>query len=394
MAPVLSLWAATIDRLPELDATAPTAVVLWVTEAAASSPSLPRKAERIEPATLRASEVASTPAAACLLDLDVEKTTDLGAVLSLSLPAARWFGGEALQSHLFLAGFEAPSLRPEGRRLVVTVRRSRLAPPPQRTHRLSVIMPAYNEAATFTTTMDQVLAKQIPGMRIEIIVVESNSTDGTREKVLPYAEHPRVRLILEDRPRGKGHAVRTGLAAADGDFVLIQDADMEYDIDDYEVLLAPLRAGEVGFVLGMRTSPSGSRGLRDFGQFGLRSRVMNLGHIVFLTLFNTVYGQRLRDPFTMYKVFRRDCMHGLVFECNRFDFDWELTGKLIRAGYTPREIPVTYRSRSFSEGKKVSFFKDPMTWVKACFKYRFAELYPQRPDAIAAPSPRRSGRCG
>jgi glycosyltransferase involved in cell wall biosynthesis len=264
---------------------------------------------------------------------------------------------------------------------MVTAPRSPLATPLQRTQRLSVIMPVYNEVATFKAVIDALLAKTIPGIEIEVILVESNSTDGTREKVLDYACHPRVHLILEERPQGKGHAVRAGLAAASGDFVLIQDADMEYDLDDYERLLEPLRTGEVGFVLGRRTSPEGSRGLRDFGQTGLTSRIMNLGHVLFLALFNTVYGQRLQDPFTMYKVIRRDCLHGLTFECDRFDFDWELTAKLIRAGYVPREIPVTYRSRSFKEGKKVSFFKDPLTWVRACLKYRFADLYPERPPA-------------
>ncbi len=101
---------------------------------------------------------------------------------------------------------------------------------------------------------------------------------------------------------------------------------------------------------------------------------MNLGHVFFTALFNVVYGTRLRDPFTMFKVFRRDCLYGLTFESNRFDFDWELVGKLVRAGYRPLEIPVNYRSRSFSEGKKVSFFRDPLTWIRACFKYRFVRL--------------------
>jgi hypothetical protein len=108
------------------------------------------------------------------------------------------------------------------------------------------------------------------------------------------------------------------------------------------------------------------------------SRVKNVGHFIFLFLFNTVYGQRLNDPFTMFKVMRRDCLYGLSFECNRFDFDWELVAKLVRAGYLPREIPVTYRSRSFSEGKKIAFVRDPLTWLKACFKYRFVELYSDR----------------
>jgi hypothetical protein len=101
---------------------------------------------------------------------------------------------------------------------------------------------------------------------------------------------------------------------------------------------------------------------------------MNVGHVFFTGLFNVVYGTRLRDPFTMFKVFRRDCIHGLTFESNRFDFDWELVGKLVRAGYRPLEIPVNYRSRSFAEGKKVSFFRDPLTWIRACFKYRFTRL--------------------
>ena len=214
-------------------------------------------------------------------------------------------------------------------------------------------------------------------VEIDVVIVESNSTDGSREKVLRHSQHPRVRVILEDRPRGKGHAVRAGLEAARGDFILIQDADMEYDVDDYDALLEPLRAYEVGFVLGMRTNIDGSWGLRDFEHHRWASHVMNIGHAGFLMLFNTVYRQRLKDPFTMYKVMRRDCLNGLSLECNRFDFDWELTAKLVRAGYHPREIPVKYRSRSFSEGKKIGFVKDPLTWVRACFKYRFVRLYPR-----------------
>ena len=286
------------------------------------------------------------------------------------------FPGETLQAHLFREGFEEPRLRRVGPAVVVSARRSALPPPPQRSQRLSVIMPVYNEAATFETTAALVLAKEIPGVEIDVVMVESNSTDGSREKVLRYSEHPRVQVILEDRPLGKGHAVRAGLEAARGDFVLIQDADLEYDVDDYDVLLEPLRACEIGFVLGMRTNPDGSWGMRQFGQRGWTSHIMNLGHEVFLTLFNVVYGQRLRDPFTMYKVVRRDCLYGLSFESNRFDFDWELAAKLVRAGYHPREIPVTYRSRSFHEGKKVTMIRDPITWIRACFKYRFVKLYP------------------
>jgi len=285
------------------------------------------------------------------------------------------FSGESLPALLFREGFERPRFHIYGPKTIVTAYRSELLPPYLRPQRLSVIMPVFNERQTFRKAMDTLLGKSIHGMEIDIIVVESNSTDGTRGDVLEYSDHPRVRTILEDRPQGKGHAVRVGIAEARGDFLIIQDADLEYDIDDYDSLLEPLRQFEVGFVLGMRTSPDGSWGMRQFGQRNLVSRVMNLGHIFFLVLFNAVYGQRLHDPFTMYKVMRRDCLYGLTFECNRFDFDWELTAKLIRAGYVPKELPASYESRSFTEGKKVSFFGDPLTWIVACFKYRFVRLY-------------------
>ena len=101
-----------------------------------------------------------------------------------------------------------------------------------------------------------------------------------------------------------------------------------------------------------------------------------MAHVALLAMFNGLYKQSLRDPFTMYKVFRRDCLYGLTFECNRFDFDYEINIKLLRKGYRPLEIPVNYESRSFKEGKKVSFFRDPPTWVRAMLRLRRSPLYP------------------
>lgn len=106
----------------------------------------------------------------------------------------------------------------------------------------------------------------------------------------------------------------------------------------------------------------------------MASMALNLGHWFFTTLLNVCYFVRLKDPFTMYKVFRRDCIHGLPFECNRFDFDWEIVIKLIRRGYVPVEIPVNYRSRSFKEGKKVSIIRDPLTWFRAVIRFRFVQI--------------------
>jgi 2-polyprenyl-3-methyl-5-hydroxy-6-metoxy-1,4-benzoquinol methylase len=266
-------------------------------------------------------------------------------------------------------------VRVGGSGINVIATRSTSLPPAERPQRLSVVMPVFNERATFPVIIEQLLRKSIPGVDIAIIVVESNSTDGTRDAVAQVAGHERVTVIYEDRPRGKGHAVRTGLARATGDYVLIQDADLEYDLDDYEALLEPLMTGRAAFVIGSRHGKDGPTWkVRHFADQVAVSWFMNVGHILFTTLFNVTYGTRLRDPFTMFKVFRRDCLHGLTFEANRFDFDWELVGKLVRAGYRPLEIPVNYRSRSFSEGKKVSLFRDPLTWIRACFKYRFEPL--------------------
>jgi glycosyltransferase involved in cell wall biosynthesis len=245
--------------------------------------------------------------------------------------------------------------------------------PSTRLNKLSVIVPVFNERATLQAALDALLAKEIQGFEIEIIVVESKSTDGSHEIVLAYKDHPRVRLILEDRPCGKGHAVRAGFARATGDILLIQDADLEYDLADYEELLSPIVTGRQTFVLGSRHG-QGGWAIRKFTDQPLRGLTLNVAHWGFTLLINASLGIWLRDPFTMYKVFRRDCIDGLTFTCDRFDFDWELLIKLVRKGHRPIEIPVTYRSRSFEQGKKIRMFRDPITWIVAWAKARFGPL--------------------
>jgi SAM-dependent methyltransferase len=282
-----------------------------------------------------------------------------------------YFDSGTLQFLLFKAGFAEVAF--EGGRALA--RRTEAPPPVERAHRLTVVMPVFNERATFPVVMERLLAKSIPGVDIDVVVVESNSTDGTREAVRAMEGRDRVTVVYEESPRGKGHAVRAGLPRATGDYILIQDADLEYDIDDYDSLIEPLMSGRAAFVLGSRHGKDGATWkVRHFADEVHISWFMNLGHVVFTALFNVTYGTRLRDPFTMYKVFRRDCLHGLTFDANRFDFDWELVGKLVRAGYMPLEIPVNYESRSFAEGKKVLLLRDPLTWIRACFKYRFVPL--------------------
>jgi glycosyltransferase involved in cell wall biosynthesis len=255
---------------------------------------------------------------------------------------------------------------------------SRFPNPPITPLTLSVVMAAYDEAETVATAIDRVLGVDIPGVRIELVLVESNSSDGTRSIVLRYAADPRIRLVLQDTPRGKGAAVREGFTHATGDVILIQDADLEYSVEDYPKLIEPIMRGDVDFTLGSRHAPG--RSVRVMDGARLVAPIMNTAHWVFTWFFNITYSTKLRDPFTMYKVFRRECIEGVEFVADRFDFDWELAAKLVRLGYEPIEIPVQYNARSFHSGKKVRFFRDPPTWIAACLRFRFCSLPAQRHD--------------
>jgi glycosyltransferase involved in cell wall biosynthesis len=237
---------------------------------------------------------------------------------------------------------------------------------------VSVVVPVYNEATTVAEILDELLAFSHEPVTLEIVIVESNSSDGSRAIVEEYADHPQVRLVLQDTARGKGNAVRAGFAAATGDIILIQDADLEYRIAEYPLLLAPILSGETDFVLGCRHVPG--RPMRDIPEQPVKGLLLNAAHWAFTGLFDVTYGVRIRDPFTMFKVFRAECIEGLDFECNRFDFDWELMAKLIRRGYKPVEIPISYTARGFHQGKKVRLFADPPTWLKACWRFRFSRI--------------------
>ena len=246
-------------------------------------------------------------------------------------------------------------------------------------------MAVYNEAETVATAIERVLAVDIPDVDVELVIVESNSSDGTRSIVSRYAADERVRLVLQDGPRGKGAAVREGFRHATGDVILIQDADLEYSVDDYPKLLAPIMRGDVDFTLGSRHVPG--RSVRVMDEARVVAPIMNAAHWVFTCFFNVTYRTKLRDPFTMYKVFRSECIEGVEFVADRFDFDWELVAKLVRLGYEPIEIPVEYKSRSYHGGKKVRFFRDPPTWIVACLRFRFSSLpaqHDRRTDAVRA----------
>jgi len=236
--------------------------------------------------------------------------------------------------------------------------------------KLSIVMPVFNEARYAAQVIDAVLAKALKIDR-ELIIVESNSTDGTREIVQRYEGRPGVRVILEDQPRGKGHAVRTGFAHVTGTIILIQDADFEYDIDDYDALLEPLLQHKTTFVLGSRSLGLDDWKVRKYDKTPLRGLTFNFAQILFAVTYNLLYQQRVTDVPTMFKVFRAECLEGLDLQSNGFELDIELACKLTRNGHAPMEIPVNYVARGFDEGKKVRFWRDAIPCYGAFFRYRF-----------------------
>jgi hypothetical protein len=238
------------------------------------------------------------------------------------------------------------------------------------TEKLSIVLPVYNEARYAAQVIDVVVGKQLK-IEKEVIIVESNSTDGTRDIVKKYERTPGVRVIYEDAPRGKGHAVRTGLAHVSGTIVLIQDADFEYDIDDYDALLEPILQHKANFVLGSRSLGLDDWKVRKYDSTPVKGLALNFMQVVFAKTYDVLYQQRVTDVNTMYKVFRAECLDGLNLESDGFDLDIELACKLARNGNSPMEIPVNYVARGFDQGKKIRFWRDGWPSYAAFFKYRF-----------------------
>ncbi len=233
---------------------------------------------------------------------------------------------------------------------------------------VSVIIPIYNESATFLKLLKKILNVKIKNIKLQIIIIESNSNDGTREQVKSLKKE-NFDIILQSKPLGKGSAVIEGLEKAKGEIILIQDGDLEYNPKDYNVMLDPILKKKTKVVLGARIK-NGIFGMRKFNKNIFKSFIFNFSHI-FLTLsFNLLYNQRLKDPWTCYKVFRKDCLDNINLECLGFDFDMELICKLVKSGFKPIEIPVNYLSRSHQEGKKVSILNDGPKAIYAMLKYR------------------------
>ncbi|OGY21686.1 MAG: hypothetical protein A2126_01765 [Candidatus Woykebacteria bacterium GWB1_45_5] len=244
---------------------------------------------------------------------------------------------------------------------------------------LSIIIPIFNESATAFQALERVHRYKNDKFGKEIIIVESNSTDGTKEIVRDFCKKNKIeKVYYQDKPSGKSSAVRLGLEHATGDFILIQDADLEYDVSDYESLVKPLIDGKSDFVLGSRNLGIYGRQkwrVRDFGEGEkLYAEILNIGGVVIHNFFNLLYWIKITDATTMFKVVRKSLIGRLKLTEEYFGLDWELVCKLIRLGYKPYEVPVKFKARGNKHGKKIKIFRDGMNALRIIIKYRFTPL--------------------
>ncbi len=220
---------------------------------------------------------------------------------------------------------------------------------------VSVIVPIYNEVAYVEELLQAIKASPVPK---EIVVVDDGSTDGTREKLLAQPPTEGVTVLFHAKNCGKGAAIRTAMQYAHGEYILIQDSDLEYDPQDYPTLLRPLEEGRANAVYGVRPDRP-ERGLRFY-----------LGAKLLTHLTNLLYGAGIHDEATCYKVFRRSLLEDIPLECHRFEFCPEVTAKLCRLGEKIWEVPVSYTPRSQERGKKLRP-SDHWMAIWTLFRFRF-----------------------
>jgi len=228
--------------------------------------------------------------------------------------------------------------------------------------RVTVVMPVYNERQFIQTIIDKVLSVKVEGVETDLVVVDDYSRDGTRE-VLRELRNPRATVLFHDMNQGKGAALRTGFAKAGGEIILVQDADLEYNPEEYPVLLKPILTGHADVVYGSRF-------------LGGPHRVHLFWHMVgnrMLTLLsNMMSNLNLTDMETCYKVFKREVLAGITLKSNRFGFEPEVTLKVARGGWRVYEVPISYHGRDYAEGKKIGW-KDGVSAIWTILKYRFTD---------------------
>ncbi len=225
---------------------------------------------------------------------------------------------------------------------------------------ISVVMPVYNEAKTIQEIVRRVLAT---GLVSELVIVDDGSKDGTRDLLADMNGRDGIRVILHEKNQGKGAAVRTGIRAATGEIVIIQDADLEYNPREYPNLLKPLEEGIADVVYGSRFLGAARRPILFWNMVANKI-------LTFLT--NILYNNILSDMETGYKVFRREMIKDIPLHAHRFEFEPEFTAKILKRHIRIYEVPIAFNPRDYSEGKKIKM-RDAFEAVWALFKYRFVD---------------------
>jgi len=227
--------------------------------------------------------------------------------------------------------------------------------------KLSVLIPAYNEKDTILKIIKKIKSVDIPK---EIIIVDDYSTDGTRE-ILSKIKDKEVKVILHEKNMGKGRGIRTALSHSTGDIVIIQDADLEYDPNDYSKIIQPIIDGKTKVVYGTRFPKKSDHPPLLKNRFFLANRILT-------TTSNILYNAKITDEPTCYKVFSSDVIKNINLKCEKFEFCPEVTAKVRKKGYKIYEVPISYYPRSIEEGKKINW-KDGFEGLWTLIKYRFTD---------------------
>ena len=228
--------------------------------------------------------------------------------------------------------------------------------------KLSIIIPAYNEEKTIKKIIDRVKKIQLKNISKEIIIVDDFSNDNTRT-ILKKIKEKSINILYHGKNMGKGAAIRTGLQNSTGDIILIQDADLEYDPNDYSKLLNPIINNKANVVYGSRVNAIRKNIKKMY-------KLHYIGNLFLTSMTNLLYGVKITDMETCYKVFRREVIKHINIRANRFEFEPEITAKILKKGYKIFEVPISFAGRKFNEGKKITW-KDGLKAAYYLLKYRF-----------------------